>query len=412
MISLCAADKFISFYASAPRTKKGRFRKNTFSFKKLVPIFLPPCLTLIGCAAIYLSPATRERLLESSEIAPSLIDNFNRFASSFMENERAIVIPIVLTVALSAVSLIGKRYYPLLSGAVPFSLFVVSAFVKAQFVLSLSFAAFLIYLLFSSAVLFLSPLRKTGILTFGAFISSIIMLPSNTFDQRVMFPMSLLLILAILSTVIVIVNEFTYIREKKSVIYPLCAVLLCLMAFLLFLPTFLGFSHNHNVEKQNLAAVKTARESGKLHYNIDYDKRYAMKQMFNDGWFYNEFLSLYALDDCEVIFESDIYDQIYCNGKRIDSVSYEGFIPVRDVLSALGGNLSYDSDTVVMKINGNTLTMQDGILTYTDKKGQTHYETADDHRHINFYTLALDESILEDSLGLKITKQDGRIDIE
>lgn len=419
MLLFAALDLFLSYIRSSPRTKKGNFKKGAFSPRILARYFAPPILSLLGYATIYLSPATRGRLVLSEPSFLTLKSDFFSLSEVFISEGRTLIIPIVFICAVMSLALLKKRqYYFLLFGFIPIGLLTaaaVSGFNTA--VSAASLLALLCYMVLAFIILFFfSPLKKTAVMIMGSFVSAIIMLPTATFEARISFPMALLSAIAALSVFTVTINEQPFIRMRKSIIYPALSLAVLVIASALFAPSYAGFKYNHTIETENLSAIREAHKTKVLHYNIDYDKKYAMRQMFNDGWFYNEFVSLYDLSDCEIVFESGILSRVCCRGKDTSAVAPEEggkkFIPVRAALSALGGDVTVsENGDVTMTLYDYVMTLSDGILTYRDSDGVTHYEVADDHKSLSFYTLSLDKEILEDAFGLKITETDGRINI-
>ncbi len=419
MLFFAALDLFLSYIRSCPRTKKGAFRKGAFSPRILARYFLPLVLSAAGYATIYLSPATRERLFLSGSSFLTVKSDFFSLSEVFVSEGRAVILPIVFICAVMSLALLKKRrYYLLLCGFIPIGLLIASAAGGFNTALcAAALLALLCYYAFSFIVLFFfSPFKKTAVMIIGAFVSAIIMLPSATFEARISFPAALLSAIAALSLFIVIINGQPFIRMRKSIIYPALALTALAAASALFAPSYAGFRYNHIVETENLAAIRDAHQTKVLHYNIDYDKKYAMRQMFNDGWFYNEFVSLYDLSDCEIVFESGVLSRVCCRGKETSAVAPEEggrkFIPVRAALSALGGDVAVsENGDVTMTLGTRVMTLSDGILTYRGSDGAAHYEVADDRKSLSFYTLALDKEILSDAFGLKITETDGKINI-
>lgn len=417
MLALFSAGQFCDYLSRAPRTKKGALKKGVLSpfvfAKHAGPVFL----ALLGVSLIFLSPATRGRLAASAAQAGSPATSFLLLSTLVFSESRSVIIPLVFVLASASLAVFYRRYLCLVSGAVPALLMLLS--LALGFPEKLCCAAFLCLLLYLVLVFvrfFLSPLRKISPLILGAVVSLIVMLSAGTFEPRVTFPAYLLLSVASISCVIVLLNENSSLRMRKSLFYPPLALVLLVFSLVSLFPSYMGFRYNHKIEEENISAVKAAHVTKEYHYNIDYDKKYAMLQMFNDGWFYTNFISLYNLNDCKIIFESDTLSSILCRGKPTGAVAPTEngteFLPVRPIFAFLGGSIENYGKKTVLSLRGRTLTYEDGILTYTDKNGKIHYETADEHKSLTFYTLSLDREILTDAFSLKITQTGKTINVE
>ena len=363
------------------------------SLRKLkLTSFLPSLSVLFGYITIFLSPATRSRITVSGHIplSESLFD-ISRMSEAFLQSgSPVIIIVLFISTALLAAFLKKGTFTSLYAGVLPLFLILTLPIHKSYMA---SFILFFCFLILCSVLFFVKKLYFVSVCLFGALASVLIMLPTNTFDSRITFPLTLLLILAILT----LINELQF--SKKAL--TSAASLLVIISLIVFCPSCMGYYKNHVTEQQNLAAIKASRKTNQLDYCIDYDKNYAVKQMFNDGWFYNAFISLYNLEDCRISLVSK-------NSVSLDSINTKGllyngeiYLPVREFLDENGGCLTTDKG-IVMTLQDKTLTYLDGIFAYKTALGEDVYLVADDNRILDFYTLYIKLSVINDAFNLNI----------
>ena len=368
--------------------------KHYKTFRHRFKDFLPSVLALLGYFTIFLSPATQGRINTTGHttLAKSLFDIPRLSKVFFAEGSPIVLIVIFIVVMLLAAFLFKKRFMLLYSGFLPLSLILTLSMHKAYMA---TFIIFMCYLPVCFGVFFFEKHYTTAAFIVGALSSVLIMLPTNTFEPRIAFPLVILLGVAIMNTCL----SMEVFSLKKVNILVLVGVIM--FALITLYPSFMGFKYNSTIEKENLNAVKASRETGELYYNIDYDKNFAAKQMFNDGWFYTKFLELYSIEDCTVYIDSK--NSIPIENYKSKALIYQGdvYIPMRTFLSEAGGTITLDTATT-MTLNGKTLTLLDGVLTYHSPDGSIKYLIADDNRILNFYTLYIRSSVVNDALGTNL----------
>ncbi|MGM9551567.1 MAG: DUF6056 family protein [Clostridia bacterium] len=360
------------------------------TFDILLKHFSPVFMALLGYMTIFLSPATLSRITNfaHAEVSASLFD-LQRFGETLFTSS---AIHIVLFIVISMVpAFVNKgRYSILLFGFMPL-FFTLTHNIHHSYISSL--IVFLCYLLLCLWVFYKS---ESCVFILGAIVSLVIMIPTNTFEYRIAFPCVILLIISSLSILFSL-----KVHLHKKIILPVVSIVI-IFSLALFYPTFMGFCKNYQIEKTNFDAIKDARNTSILYYNIDYNKNYAVRQMFNDGYFYQTFLSLYHLDNCKVILVSENNTPIKYKGKILNVKGYmqDGitYIPMRAFLEETGGTIKVGSD-VVMRLNGKSLTLSDGIFTFTDNSGKINYLIADDYKLNNFYTLYINEELCKKAFG-------------
>ncbi len=358
--------------------------------------FTPVFLSLAGYVTIFLSPATMSRIFTSgnTNLSSSLID-LPGLSRVFLSENSALVPIILFLVSTLFLAIIKKgRFKAFYSSVLPIFLLITLPLHKSYLT---AFVIFMCYLVLCIA-LFISEKNITcATLLTGAVAAIIIMLPTNTYDWRVAFPGTFLIMLCTVFIALPLLSQ----RKLR-----VCALLiLTVFSLCAFAPSYIGFYRNHLTEKANLAAIKNAHITKTLEYSIDYDKNYAMRQMFNDGWFYKQFVALYNLEDCQIHLTSKNAKTIFYNGNPLAAKALfengEYYIPLRSFITAAKGEVS-DNAPCTFTLNGKTLTYHDGILMYKDLQGNEKYLIADENKLADWYTLYLKLPIVEDAFNIDI----------
>lgn len=377
--SLCVLTLFVILSASLRERKR-------------LKLYYPLLLCLLGYITIFLSPATLSRLTVSGHttVTESLFD-IPRLSRVFLAegSSVAVIVTFILLMLIKAVT--AKGYFRALNCLIlPLALILTlplhQSYMAAFIILCLS--------LFLSGALFLSHKEYfTGSVIMGACASVLIMLPTNTFDHRITAPCALLLAIASIMV-------FLDMKLPEKAIHTAIITFL-LVSLVAFSPSFKGFYNNHSIEKLNLSHIEEAKETKVLHYCIDYDKRYAIRQMFNDGWFYNEFVSLYSLEDCTIRIESK--NSVELHSLKTKGLIYNNdiYLPARELLDEIGGSLLTEGG-ITLTCNNKTLTCLDGIFTYENAHGNKVYLKADENRIPDFYTLYIKLSLINEAFNLNI----------
>ena len=409
MMFLFAFIKISEHIASLPRTKKGALRKNALNAGYFAAAFSPLVPAAIGLATIFLSPATQNRFV--TRVSFNLARDFVRLSEIFVSKECDAAIILIFCAVLSLLPISRKKIYlPFLSSPAALLLNILSLVFPA--LSPWAFAAFLVQALLAAIIFPFTFFKKTGVFSLGALVSALVMLPADTFEPRVTAPAALLLIIAVLPMILVYLNESPKIRLKKGILYPFLLLASLFVSASFFAPSYAGFYKNHLIERENLRNIREAKETGVLRYNIDYDKRFAMRQMFNDSYFYANFISLYSLEDCDVILESSVYPRIFLNGEPtglVAPVEYgETYIPIAAIARAVGGEVAADANIVSISIGGKTLLLKDKVFEYA----ATRLDSTDLNTKRDFYTLSVVPEIIENAFDIKITVGEKRVDVE
>lgn len=355
---------------------------------KYLTHFLPVIVALFGYGTIFLSPATFLRVDEHSHmtVSASLID-LPRLSEAFLSNYNSIVFLLFFLVIMIVTVVVEKGEKLLFSGLLPAFLLISLPFHTSY---AITFTLILLYILMCGIIYYLKGELFDSILLIGAVSSAVIMIPTNTFDERIVFPFMCLLMLFIS-------NRLMHIPFKKAYFRPLLCILLVLVSTVSFIPSQKGFYKNYLVEKENLLSIRTAQKTGELNYNIDYDKNFAMRQMFNDGWFFTEFLSLYNLENCNITLTSKDSAPVFYKGENLGITALvrdgQSYIPMRKFLEKTGGTIEGE-EKVVMTLEGKTLTLEKGMFVYSDG-----YAVAQENRLPDFYTLYIKESLIKKAFG-------------
>lgn len=363
-------------------------RKFKFNLKDWTNVFSALC----GYGTIFLSPATRERITYTGHgtVSGSLID-IPRLSEIFLKGSSGITVIIIFIILTIAAAVFLKGNFSLLySGILPLALMLTIPIHKSY---TGTFIIFVCYLILCFGLFWHENNTTTAIFIGGAIGAIIIMLPTNTFESRITFPGIILLIAASLSL-------FFSLDFSLNISVPsACVFSVAVLVF--FHPTYSGFMNNYRIERSNLNAIKEAYVTKELCYNIDYNKDFAVKQMFNDGWFYKEFISLYHLEDCTVSIASK--NCVPLSGTNIQGLIYKGdiYIPVRTFAEEKNGTITTEGDTVI-SINNKTLTLSDSAFIYKNKEGKKKYSSADRNRINNFYALYIKLDLINEAFDLNI----------
>ncbi|MBQ7875829.1 MAG: hypothetical protein IJ316_00925 [Clostridia bacterium] len=362
--------------------------------KTIFKTFIPTICTALGYMLIYTSPATIFRITSTghTSLSTSIVD-IPRLSEVFLAPHCATVVFALFTIAAIITAHIKKGSFSVLyCGYLPLVLLILPYFTKEYLA---SFIVFMCFLFLCAVVFFINKHIYTTAFIIGSLVSTLIMLPTNTFETRVGVPCVLFIIVSTLSVFAI---------HKKTLPSKFHLATVCLMVcfgLFSFAPTFTGFMQNGIIEHENLNAIKVAKQIGTLDYNIDYNKDFAMKQMYNDGWFYNQFISLYSLEDCRINIKSK--NSVSLDLIEADGLKYNGevYVPVRDFLSEMGGTINLDTD-IVMTLNDKTLTLSSGMLVYKDKDGIEKYLIADENKLPEFYTLYIKLDVINEAFNLNI----------
>ncbi len=359
--------------------------------------FMPSVAVLAGYLTIFASPATMRRISVSghASLSESLLD-VARLSEGFLKKDSAVGIFVIFIALMLLFAYIKKgAFNALYTGILP--LFLIFTLPLHGSYMA-SFIIFICYLIVCAALFFIKKYSAVSACLFGAAASVIIMLPTNTFDARITFPGTFLIIIAV--TMLVPGLGFS----KKVLAFSTAA--LFLVSLIAFFPSYMGYLGNYKVDRANLNAIEEAKETKTLNYSIDYDKRYAVRQMFNDGWFYNSFVALYNLEDCSIYPDSKNAKTIYLDGKALTAkalyFSDEAYLPLRALVLEADGSISTENGTL-FTLNGRTLTYLDGMLTYKNDRGNERYLVADKNSIPDFYTLYIKEEIIRDAFGVSIS---------
>ncbi len=365
--------------------------------RKSFVTYLPSLSALLGYITIFLSPATLSRISVSGHatVSESLFD-IPRLSKAFLTQGSAVTVIIIfiLTALLTAVIKKGM-FRGLYSLILPLAL-ILSLPLHHSYMAT--FITLLIGICSCSLLLFSKKHAYAGSVFMGAAASMLIMLPTNTFDYRITCPAALLLTVGS----IMLILELNI--PKKALAFSVISLLL--IAVLAFYPSFTGFYKNYAIEKTNLDAIKQAKETKALNYCIDYDKNYAMRQMFNDGWFYNEFISLYKLEDCNIYLDSKNAKTLYLDTKplKAKAIASQGevYVPLRAFVKEMGGSI-VNENSIKFTLNGKTLTYLDGILMYINDLGKEKYLIADNVSLHDFYTLYIKLDVLNTAFNTTVS---------
>jgi len=356
---------------------------------------LPPLLTASGAATVLLSPATLKRAEEAAVTAP-LFQNIPPFAASL-----AGILP-HLALAVLALGLWAARdercprVLRLCLAAAPLSLLlsIFGAQIPAALTVLVPLAAAL--LLLSGEWLW------TGALCLLASLTALVMLPTGVAEPRVLLPTALLASL-LASSLLHRALAAAPLAERAALTAAL------LLSTALFLPTLDSCLANARLTAKNEAAIRRARESGRLLYDFGYDRRTCHALITDDGFFYRTFLAYHDLEEVEVCLTAAGTAPLFTpDGQRLRSPALrEGgrlFFPVRDTVEALGGTVSEEEGRTVFRIGDEWAVLQ-GEHLYCPVGPEQLRLSLKGRRPTRYFAFAVPAEVLEETLGVRPVPQ-------
>lgn len=275
-------------------------------------LFPAPLCSAAGYLTVFLSPATQNRAARGVKLDAHILSaNLTRWASALFSWD-GILLQVLLAALLLAVCLAIPSVRRGLTRAIP------------------SFWA-------------------------GALTAAAVMLPTGNFGPRTMLPTALLLTLSSTHCAVLLLSSL-YKKAGSTAALSGVAVALA-VCIALCTPLLSGVTQNYALELRNRAAVRQARETGVLHYSMDYDERWCYPAlMYTDSSFYQRFLQSQGLEGCTVYLDSAVYQPVYLNGQRLFSPAYEQdgqvFFPLRDIVEGFGGSVVYDGGVLTVMLDG------------------------------------------------------------
>ncbi len=353
-------------------------RKKAFSACHLIV----PFFGALGVLSLFLSPATHARL-EDETLNQAFPFSFPEIGSHFL-SDTAFAITILFFLVMMIYVLSSKkptRVY--LFGIVCIAVMAFLRMFGTEDVAAFS-AFFVIGLyLLSYGVLFMLEGRHIhALLLFSGVCSLVVIAFTDSYEPRAVFAAVLSMILVGADICKTIVLSFCMRKPKSRYArYLVCACLVFAAAFSGFSSVFFGYLKNETVRNQNQKAIASAEATGVLHYTMDYDLTYAHTMMFQDGYFYTKFCSLYDLEHTEILLESANHPAVFCGETQLTFPAITDgetvYLSLENVIFALGGSIAWTPQEMEIHYDGREWILRNDILeadryTYDAKESIRH----------------------------------------
>lgn len=343
-----------------------------FNKKKIGANVLVPVLFLIaGYLSVILSPATSMRVGDEITTELSFFARINLiFNLAFDGIDKVSIIGCAGTLALLSFLKNKNKHYYIISTVLIIVAFVLSFFgmsALAGWIFSITTISSVFYSLYLKTeveknILYLSALMSVGMLVF-----------STTFGYRNFVPF----LMVSASIISIVLSEKFYVK-KSSQNYKI--LLMFLVAMIFFIPNFKGYINNRKIINQNLHNLENRTDG--FYYNTGIDKRYAYNDFYIDSFYEEGFRKIYGLTPEDKIYlVGEEFLDLYCNethcGKPIFMKNDTLYYPMREIIEAFGGKVSYIedkkcsaifiNDTTLLYDNKNKLfSINDKIIDATD----------------------------------------------
>lgn len=301
--------------------------------------------TLCGYATIFLSPATRGRVAAEFSLR-GVWHGAVQYACNIAAPNRALLLMLVFTVSLSALTLADRRLPRVLLAGLPVGLLLLWGRVGPQSpaLCTAVFAVFYGYVLLCGAALILAktPYLNSGILLLAGGCSVFLMVFTGSSSVRVTVPFLLLLGAA---GAYFAGECLSAAPVQPAGIRGAAAVLgagLLLAAAVRFPVTFSGVRGNYAVLKANEQAVETARQTGILEYT-DYDSDYCLIDMFRNPIFDQTFLTYHRLEGVTVLRHTTPVKPIAGTELPVMELNGQLYLPARAPLAVLQAEIRWMS---------------------------------------------------------------------
>lgn len=385
-------------------------RKETSLYRAAVA----PLLNLFGIITIFLSPATQNRVVSGTHVTSltsgegfdfnNLLSGFSTLCNQYAGKSAALIILLMFSLIASLLFLTDhSRPKPLLFGIPTSMCLLLPIFTdynnKACI---LAFAVFLLFILILVITFFFrSDQYKTAVILASGAAAALLIVFTNVIEPRTTLPFLLILcfVAAYFAT--------QMISQMKTGISAAILIATCVICVAVLMPTICGYYANHEIDKHNVQMTKEAQDSGILYYNVDYNDKYCHTPMYYDGYFYAMFVNKYDLKNCSIYMISDKMKPVYVNGDRLKSVAYiyqgDTFFPLREIITELGGSVSFDAGTIYLSYNGIDYTITNNAISYIDKTGQEQSVDIKNKCAKNYYATSFAKDVFRDAFGIMIS---------
>ena len=339
-------------YIVASLEKKEKISKKAY----LLPLF-----AFLGYLTVILSPATSGRTaLEATETVPIIKRFENLFYIAFSKYGATWLFE--LTLLLISAKLYKKQKTLSLIGFIASAISTAAYFYKAYIICGL--VVTVVFLLMGFTLLFKGIYKEQASIGLSALLSAGMLLLSTTFGFRNLIPLYIALIC--LSG-----NIFISYLPKDIFIKSVATLLIFAITLICSLPTINGYIANREIIDQNISAISNEDEG--FYHNVDLIPEYSYNQFITDNYYRDAFRKIYSVDkDTKIFLKGRDFTDLRINGEHLEYPMYtednKDFFPLKDVIKAYGGEISYDRETrdIIININGKTVGYNRAEMRFSD----------------------------------------------
>ncbi len=323
--------------------------------------YLLPLFAFSGYLTVILSPATSGRTaLEATETVPILKRFENLFYIAFSKEGATWLFE--LTLLLISAKLYKKQKTLSLIGFIAALISTVAYFYKAYIICGL--AVTIAFLVIGFTLLFKGVYKEQASIGLSALLSAGMLLLSTTFGFRNLIPLYIALIC-------LSVNIFISYLPKDAYVKSVATLLVFAISLICSLPTINGYIFNRKIIDQNISAVSNDDEG--FYYNVDLNPDYSYNQFVTDNYYRDAFRKIYDVDkDTKIFLKGRDFTDLRIMGEHLEYPMYtedkKNFFPLKDVIKAYGGEISYDNETkeIIININGKTVGYNRDKMKFSD----------------------------------------------
>lgn len=340
------------------------------------------CLTA-GFLTVVLSPGTSVRMGAESGQRMNLFDSFSElYHMSF--GETGILWVFIVSLILLAVSTEIKRIQ---------NLRLLCALCAVTVILSLlgvCSAAGWIYVICAvvTAISGLLRNKKRGYcaLYLSALLSIAMMAFTSSFGYRNFMPAILIMICIIASVLCDIIKDRSILTKN------IILMVLFVITIISFYPKLSGYISNRTIINDNIASVKS--KNSDMYYNVDLNCDYAYNQFFTDSFYEENYRRIYNVpEDSRIHLKGSDFEDLYCNGEFCENPIYnkdgKSYYPLRDVVEAYDGEISYNKENKLSLISINDIVAEfdkeNGLFCVGENIYNAYDYILEDFKYGNFF---------------------------
>lgn len=324
---------------------------------------------VLGLASVFASPATRGRAARDVSLA-SAANTIERIAVNTISVRRGLFLCLAFCFAMLLLIRRDRRiprinWLFLPAGAV----LLAGCFLPNHLHLCTAMLlTFLLALLVSAlSLIFRSPYRMAGYYELALMAGLAVMPVTNNAAVRICLPF----LFGILLLTVWLATRLLRLGWRWSTGVWLLAVLATGLS--VAVPSLRAFAGNYCLERENLAAVKAAGQTGVVNYCIDYDPQCGYTWIASDGYSRRSFLALYGLEEEALQFYSaggvpvktGQYFPTAKGGGKLYLMDRDGvlYASLQAAVAACGGwTCRAEVDYLDFKLNGRSYLLSDRAL--------------------------------------------------